>query len=97
MDDYTVGSLREGESDYLDATINAGRQVVITGVCDQDCTDIDLIIRDYRGNEITRDTLVDDAPVLQFMPPYSGDYRIEVVMYQCSVQPCYFGVALFTD
>jgi hypothetical protein len=94
MDDYFIGSMRESERYQLNATISRGDDVVITGACDQDCRDLDLIIYDDRGRELDRDTLVDDLPVLNFRAPYSGDYTIEAVMYQCSVNPCYFGVSL---
>jgi hypothetical protein len=97
MDDYEIGTLREGESYYLNANLNRGDEIVITGACDQDCRDIDLVIHDDRGRELDRDTLVDDQPVLNFVAPYSGDFEIEVVMYDCSTSYCYYGVALFSD
>ena len=97
MDDYWIGTLRPSESHFLNATIRGGDEVVITGACDEDCTDIDLVIYDDRGRELDRDVLVDDQPVLNFRAPYSGDYEIEVVMYNCSTSYCYAGVALFSD
>jgi len=97
MDDYEIGTLSQGDSYYLNATIRAGDEIVVTGACDRDCRDLDLVIYDDRGRELDRDTLVDDQPVLNFRAPYSGDYRIEVVMYNCTTSYCYYGVALFTD
>ena len=97
MDDYEIGTLRPGERHTLNATLNRGDEIVITGACDVDCRDIDLIIYDDRGRELDRDTLVDDEPVLNFIAPYSGNFDIEVVMYDCSASYCYFGVALFSD
>lgn len=97
MDDYFIGSLYEGDSHYLTADLNGRDTIVITGVCDQDCSDLDLIIRDEWGDVLDRDQLVDDEPVLHFRPPYAGEFEIEVVMYSCDVEPCWFGVALFSD
>jgi hypothetical protein len=97
MDDQFIGTMNHGGSYRLNATAQRGQEIVITGACDQDCSDLDLIIYDDRGRELDRDVLVDDFPVLRLRAPYSGDYEVEVVMYQCSVNPCYFGVGLFTD
>jgi hypothetical protein len=96
MDDYFIGTLAQGERYELNASVSRGDEIVITGACDQDCNDLDLIIYDDRGRELDRDVLVDDLPVLNFRAPYSGDYTIEAVMYHCSVNPCYFGVSLNT-
>jgi len=95
MDDHFIGTMNQGGRYQLNASVQRGDDIVITGACDEDCTDVDLIIYDDRGRELDRDTLVDDQPVLNFRAPYSGDYTIEAVMYECHVNPCYFGVALF--
>lgn len=48
-----------------------------------------------RGPRISRDVAVDDTPVLQFVAPTSGNYRVRVEMADCNVNPCYYGVALY--
>lgn len=94
---FVIGYLPDDDSDFWTFHFSRGSEYVITGACDQDCTDIDLIIRNEDGDELDRDTQVDDQPVLRFRPPYSGQFEIEVRMYACNVNPCYFGFGLFKD
>ena len=65
------------------------------GVCDEDCSDIDLSLLDGYGNLVVEDIEVDDAPVIEFTVTASGDFTLGVEMYECSVEPCYYGVGLF--
>lgn len=96
-ENFIVGHLDHGDSDYWGLQLLRGRTYVISAACDVDCPDIDLIIRDDRGNEIDSDTLTDDYPVLEFRPPYAGEYELEVRMYSCNVNPCYYGFGVFRD
>lgn len=90
-----TGALNDGGSEYVGVTLNAGREYLMVGVCDGDCSDMDLRLFSPAGNEIARDVAVDDTPVLQFVAPSSGSYRVRVEMADCNVNPCYYGVALY--
>jgi S1-C subfamily serine protease len=72
-----------------------GARVAIIGVCDADCSDLDLAIYDESGREVVRDVLADDTPELQFRVTTPGTYRVRVVMAACSREPCAFALQAF--
>ena len=90
-----TGGLDAGETEDRTVTISAAGTYLIVGVCDQDCTDIDLELYGPGGNLIDSDVADDDVPVLVGELP-SGQYRLRVKMITCEVEPCNYGVGLFT-
>jgi hypothetical protein len=68
----------------------------IRGFCDRDCSDLDLVLLDENNNEVARDTRVDDTPVVRARPGATGQFRLQVVMEDCKVAPCNYGVRMFT-
>ena len=94
---YIVGLLDDGESDSWTFPLEAGSTYLITGVCDADCSDLDIEVRDENGTPIVEDATADDVPVVQFQVPSSGRYTVDVRMYSCSTSFCYFGLGIFND
>lgn len=88
------GSLNDDAKGSHDMTVVADREYVLFGACDNDCTDLDLLIYDTSGSLVRRDVATDDRPVLVFTPAKSGKYKIEVVMAACTDQPCRYGLQL---
>jgi hypothetical protein len=74
---------------------NRGREIVI-GVCDLDCSDLDLTVRDPRGRVVARDVRVTDRPVVDFTVDRPGLYEVTVRMYSCDQEPCFFVVQSFS-
>jgi hypothetical protein len=68
---------------------------VILGVCDNDCSDVDLRLYGPDGSTVIQDLATDDHPTLNFTAPSTGNYRLEVIMATCRQSPCYYGVQLF--
>ncbi len=95
LQNYVVGFLGSGEEDVWDFTLASGTDYLIFAVCDTDCGDVDLALKDTGGNEVVSDILTDDVPVLNYSPSSNGIFRLEIDMYQCSVEPCYFGFGIF--
>lgn len=95
--DMICGSMGEGGEDWFDVRMEVGHRIAFVAVCDQDCSDIDLSL--YAGDLlIAEDVLEDDVPVIEIGPAAGGgDFRLKVSMYACSTEPCYFGVAMFSD
>jgi len=89
------GALNDDGSEDVGLTLNAGRQYLLVGVCDADCSDMDLRLISPAGNRVAEDVANDDTPVLQFTAPSSGNYRVHVMMASCSANPCYYGVSLY--
>lgn len=90
-----TGALNNGNSTNVGVTLNAGGQYLLVGVCDGDCSDMDLRLSSPGGNTIAQDVANDDTPVLQFTAPTTGEYNVRVMMARCSANPCYYGVSLY--
>jgi hypothetical protein len=90
-----TGSLRNGQR--TDWTIFLVKEIDyrIHGVCDNDCRDLDLILLDERGNEISQDTSTDDIPIVNARPKWTGRFTLRVIMEDCKVNPCNYGVRFF--
>lgn len=90
-----TGSLRNGQR--TDWTIYLVKEVDyrIHGVCDNDCRDLDLILLDERGNEISQDTSTDDIPIVNARPKWTGRFTLRVLMEDCKISPCNYGVRFF--
>ncbi|MDH5805344.1 MAG: hypothetical protein OEZ54_09165 [Gemmatimonadota bacterium] len=93
--DPTTGSLNQGSSETFTVRLVGGMEYALVGVCDNDCSDIDLEVFGPNGNSLDSDFEVDDFPVLEFTAPSNGSYTVEVSMPGCSVEPCYYGVGTF--
>lgn len=93
--DMTVGFLRSGATVGLELTLDPGVEYLIAGVCDQDCSDLDLAVADSQGAILFTDEMDDDAPVLQFVSTTAGFHTVWVTMYACSVEPCSFAYRVF--
>lgn len=82
--------LSTGQSVSHDGFLVSGETVYAT--CDSDCTDLDIMLYDAdSGQLVDSDTLTDAQPVVA--APYEGNFVIEVVMANCSVDLC----AAWTD
>ncbi|HVY87171.1 MAG TPA: toll/interleukin-1 receptor domain-containing protein [Caulobacterales bacterium] len=90
-----TGGLAQGQTWNMPVQLVPGVDYRLVGVCDRDCSDLDLVLLDQQGNIVTQDTATDDHPVVSVQTQYAGNYVIEVRMYQCSVAPCYYAVALY--
>ncbi|HUF89901.1 MAG TPA: hypothetical protein VMR66_07960 [Gemmatimonadota bacterium] len=93
--DLIVGFLFDDEEIGLEIDLEFGVEYMIVGVCDQDCSDLDLMLGDVEGNELFTDALDDDAPILTFTAPARGSHILWVSMYECLVEPCSFGYKVY--
>lgn len=89
------GALNDDDSDQKAVTLRAGAHYVIIGVCDEDCSDVDLRLYGPDGTKIIEDIETDDYPTLQFTAPVTGTYRLSVEMATCRQNPCYWGVQVY--
>lgn len=90
-----VGSIAAGSSTTLQVNLNAGRRYRLFGVCDNDCTDMDLRLVDPSGQTVAEDVEADDVPIVAHTAQRTGSYRVQVIMARCSVSPCRYGVSLY--
>ncbi len=97
MGDVRTGSVDSGERESIALALEGHQDYVIVGVCDNDCSDLDLYLYDGRGTQVDVDVEMDDAPVVEVTPSGSGSYQVDVVMATCSVSPCFYGVEVFVS
>ena len=88
------GSLNTGESVTLSITLPAGVPTVLTGVCDEDCADLDLSLS-TNGYDTDAARGGGNGPILRVTPEARTAYRVTVKMGDCRHNPCWFAVALF--
>jgi len=89
------GSLAQGQSWNVPAQFYAGYDYRVLGVCDRDCADLDLVLFDSAGRQVSQDTTTTSQPVVGVQPSYNDNFTIQVQMYNCSVAPCYYALALY--
>ncbi len=89
------GGLQPGQTWDLPTPMNAGYEYQIVGVCDRDCSDLDIRLFDGNGSLIIEDTSTSSQPNVGVIPSTSGTFNIQVNMYACTVAPCYYAIALY--
>lgn len=98
---YTVyggpfyGGLAEDESMSFVVTLIGGKTYYIGGVCDSDCSDLDLEVSDARGATIGEDAADDDVPIVEVAPRVTGPVTVSVNMFKCSTAPCFVAVEVY--
>jgi hypothetical protein len=90
-----IGSLREGATSGHTLQLNRGTSYSLIGVCDNDCSDLDLRLFDSSGREVGADVLADDTPVVNVTPRRSGTYTVRAIMTSCSDEPCRYGIGVY--
>jgi hypothetical protein len=90
-----MGSLNSAANESMMVNLDGGVRYAVVGVCDNDCTDVDLRIWAPDGTKLAEDIQTDDTPVLEFTATVTGQYTLRVEMAACSTNPCYWGVQIF--
>jgi hypothetical protein len=89
------GGLAQGADETMELRLTGGTSYIIVGVCDKDCSDLDLVLVDAAGAEVDTDLEEDDVPMVMVEVPSNGTYRLSVRMATCSAAPCAYGVSVF--
>jgi hypothetical protein len=93
--DIKTGALQAGRQLTYPTPLKRGQDYMVVGFCDDDCTDLDLVLLDLFGTELESDYLVDAQPVLIYTPDQTDQFEIRVDMVSCSIEPCSYAVAIF--
>lgn len=91
-----TGELREDEREDVTVELDRGRTYVIVGVCDNDCKDVDIELRNRGGRVIDRDVELDDYPTVAVTPDRDERYTVRSIMAACSKAPCRYGFGVFS-
>ena len=94
LNSHRDGSLNNNQYGEYTVQVPAGETVVFAGICDQDCSDVDLKIS-MNGRLLGEDVLDDDAPIVMLQNFAGGQITVRVEMPACSVNPCGFRVMVF--
>jgi len=90
------GTLNTGESATFSIKLPAGAESALTGVCDDDCADLDLSLS-TNGYDIDAARGGGNAPIVRVTPAALTTYTVTVRMMSCRVNPCWFAVAAFVQ
>ena len=87
-----MGVLNGGRNDAKLVDLRAGVRYIIFGVCDENCSDLDLrIFGPGTTGKVAEDVQQNNVPALEFTAPVAGRYRLAVEMVTCSANPCAWG------
>lgn len=97
LQNFILGHMPKDRTDSWTIGLAANTTYTIGGVCDTDCSDLDIVVRDEAGKVVAQDELDDDVPIVELKTASAGRYTIEVKMFACAANTCYFGFGLFRE
>jgi len=95
--DPFIDSTGAGTTDSLSVTLYKGVSYTLVGVCDEDCSDLDLELFNAKGHSIDSDYAGDDFPIVEVTPAKTSRFTLNVQMFSCSNEPCYYGIGVFAQ
>ncbi|HYR07037.1 MAG TPA: hypothetical protein VEQ60_04700 [Longimicrobium sp.] len=94
-DEAVLGTLAEGDDEEFELEFENGTDYVVWGVCDLECSDLDLVLTDASGNEVDADREMDDKPLLVRQDQPGGTFVLAVQMATCGSDECHYAVRVF--
>ena len=95
VDETAEGNLASGEEAVFRAELVEGTEYMVLAFCDDDCSDLDLVLLDPDRVGVESDILPDAEPVLAFTASSTGTFRMRVAMVTCAQDPCGFALGVF--
>lgn len=93
---HHISTLDGSSSEKVRVSLTAGVDYQFLGVCDNDCTDLDLTLYEPGGDAVATDVELDDTPIILYTATRSGTYQIEITMVDCDISPCYYGFGFWS-
>lgn len=90
-----TGALQPGAKERFTLPVEQGVSYKILGVCDNDCSNVDLRVLNLNGQNIGEDTTPDDIPLVELQPTGTGTVQLEATMVSCSQAPCYHAIEVY--
>ena len=90
-----VGKLTRRTEAFKTVLLYPNREYNFVAVCDQNCSEVNLIVKDTNGKKITFDSTNGAVALVDFKPPSEDRYQITVRMEKCSTQYCNYGLGIF--
>lgn len=93
----TSGVMGEEGLRTVPVWLEAGRTYLIVGVCDDDCTDLDVRVFDTLGRAVASDEDAQAHPMVDFTPRRSGEHAVRTSMVTCRRAVCRYAVAVLVS
>ena len=71
-----IGKIKEKVEAPFTAKLSSNISYTILGVCDNNCSDLNLTLKNQKGKKIANDEKQDGIPVISFTPTEKSDYKI---------------------
>jgi hypothetical protein len=91
-----AGALPQRMARQININLRAGQEYRFVGVCDARCTDIDLRVLDPSGQVVAEDSADDDTPIVHVRATVTGAHRVEVAMYNCAADQCWYAFNVYS-
>jgi len=88
------GMLNTDEAASFQTTLVQGTPYAILGVCDDDCSRLQLTLLSPSGSDIAKERNSESFPTLRFTAATTAVYGIRVVMEGCRWNPCWYAIAV---
>jgi hypothetical protein len=88
------GMLNTDEAASFQMTLVQGTPYAILGVCDDDCSRLQLTLLSPSGSDIAKERNSESFPTLRFTAATTAVYGIRVVMEGCRWNPCWYAIAV---
>ena len=85
-----IGKIKEKVEAPFTAKLSSNISYTILGVCDNNCSDLNLTLKNQKGNKIANDEKQDGIPVISFTPTEKSDYKITARPDKCTTEKCEF-------
>jgi len=86
------GAAGQGAEVRFTVPLEGDKDHSLVGVCDTDCSNIDMQLLDGSGTEVARDVEADDVPIVGTHAATPQNYTLVVQMVSCSADSCAFGI-----
>jgi predicted Ser/Thr protein kinase len=90
-----LGSLSESSRENISLTLPQDADIAIWGVCDNECSNLDLTLTSGTGEIVDNDKEPDDVPLVVVQTGSSQSYTLRVSMATCTIEPCYYAVGVY--
>lgn len=90
----STGRLPQGGLTSVFVQIAPNTSYMLIGVCDEGCSDLDLVVRDPSGATVGVDRELDANPVIMVPAGAGGRFTFQVEMATCS-SDCHWGVRAY--
>lgn len=97
LDSFGVVRINGNERLRIALDVPSETSIQIMGDCDEDCFDLDLVVRNGAGKTLGEDLADDYYPIVDFVSGADGRIEIELNMVDCDASYCYAAYSVFVD